>query len=569
MSNPISEEKIEQITQANDIVDIIGAHVVLKRTGNNYMGLCPFHNEKTPSFSVSAEKQFYHCFGCGEGGDVVSFMMKYHHLSFIEAVTQLAERGGINLELEKKSQKSKKEYERQYEMNKEAAVYFFQNLQTFEDGMRYLEKRGVGRRVQKFFGIGYSHNQWDGLIKHLKAKGYHEQEMLHNGLVVKKEGSQHYYDRFRNRIMFPIFDLKKRVIGFGGRVMDHTMPKYINSPDSEIFHKGHHLYNLNHAKQEGKNGLILTEGYMDVIKLASHGYMNAVASLGTALTIEQVRLLKRYSKEFFISYDSDQAGMKAALKASNLMKSLGLSARVIILPDKMDPDDYLTQYGKSKYQDKIDKGQEYFDFLDSYFSRLYDLNQDDGKLLYLRQMAENLNYVSNAVEKELYFERIANKLNVSKEAATQELKKSFRKVIQSKPTTLSKMPMGNSKKSTYEDDFIELIRNNPWIIHYIEKKYPQDIFQYMKHKQHIFDIIKDSKASHTQKEGEFKNIKVTIEEICQIVDDYLIKIQVDHLTQVRRQIKQELTNNPEDPQYTEKITNLDREILRLRGQQDE
>lgn len=286
MPNSINEHKIEEILNMNDIVEVIGELITLKKAGANYSGLCPFHKEKTPSFVVSPDKQIYHCFGCGEGGDAISFIMNYKNLSFMESLEYLGDRVGIKVEKTSSSQKQDR-YKINYEMNRDAAVYFYKQLSQNKQATEYLRKRGISNEARKLFGIGFSQNKWDGLIKYLEEKGYRKKDMEVNGLIIKSEKSNSYYDRFRNRVIFPIFDVKKRIIGFGGRVLGNELPKYINSPDSPIFNKGRNLYNLNNAKGfSHREGIILTEGYMDVIKLSINGFENAVASLGTALTID-------------------------------------------------------------------------------------------------------------------------------------------------------------------------------------------------------------------------------------------------------------------------------------------
>jgi DNA primase len=431
--------------------------------------------------------------------------------------------------------------------------------------IKYFENRGIQKKAQQFFGLGYVPDQWHDLLNHLKKMGFEEKDIEETGLIIKSENKGNYYDRFRNRIIFPIFDLKKRVIGFGGRVLDDTLPKYINSPDSIIFNKGRNLYNLNNAKNHADKGIILTEGYMDVIKLTVNGYNNVVASLGTALTDNQVKLMKKYSKEFYISYDSDNAGLKAAVKAVNVLKSQDLNSKVIIFPEKMDPDDFVTKFGGARFNDRMNKALEYFDYLDYYLNLSYDTRQDKGKLGYIKEMNMYLQHVKNAVEKELYTEKISQKLGISKESILMEFKNNQRKTFNRTPDNIRKLDIARQNASDYELDLIEIMMNNSEMTQYIKSSYDTSVFYSTKNRSKFYAILNDSSIPGTSEQGTYKSMDLTQEELKRIVDDYIKKIKTDQLIKIKAEIKTKLLTEPDNNQFKEQISELDKEILRLRG----
>ncbi|WP_294379168.1 DNA primase, partial [uncultured Clostridium sp.] len=353
----IREEVIERIKQDNDIVDIISESVRLKKSGRNYIGLCPFHNDKSPSMSVSQEKQIYKCFSCGEAGNVITFVMKYKKLTFQEAAKYLADKAGIPLEVgnSKESQITKKK-DLLYKINTEAARYYFSNLQRNSFSKDYFLKRGIKEDVIKRFGLGYAPDGWHNLIMYLRKKGFNDNIMLEAGLISKSEKSGNTYDRFRNRVMFPVFDVRGKVIGFGGRVLDDSKPKYLNSPETPVFHKGTNLYGLNFATKNKleQDYIIIVEGYMDLISLHQHGITNTVASLGTALTVNQARLLKRYVNKVIISYDADVAGQTATLRGLEILRNAGFDVKVLKVPQGKDPDEFVRNNGKEAFLRLVD-----------------------------------------------------------------------------------------------------------------------------------------------------------------------------------------------------------------------
>ena len=319
----ISEEIIQKVKEENDIVDVISETVNLKRSGRNYIGLCPFHNDKSPSLSVSPDKQIYKCFSCGEAGNVITFVMKQKNYNFIEAIKSLAERANIVLHIENSKQSAvSKKKDILYKINVEAARYYFKNLTVNNVAKEYFSNRGIKNSTIRKFGLGYAKEGWTNIIYYLKRQGYNDNQLIDAGLVIKNENKGTIYDRFRNRVMFPVFDIRGKVIGFGGRVFDDSKPKYLNSPETLVFHKGVNLYGLNFAVKDGINDrtLIIVEGYMDCISLHQYGITNAIASLGTALTVNQARLIKRYADKVVISYDADIAGQKATLRGLDILK---------------------------------------------------------------------------------------------------------------------------------------------------------------------------------------------------------------------------------------------------------
>ena len=338
MKGIIKEETIEKIRNTCDLVDLVSRYLPLKKTGSNYTGLCPFHSEKTPSFTVSDTKQLFHCFGCGQGGDIFTFIMKIENLSFVEAVKFLGDLYGIPIEEGSKTD-DKLEAEKKliYEINREAARFYYYNLINSREPLNYLKQRGIGRKIIKEFGLGYAPNKWDSILNFLKGKGYKIEDIEKTGLIGRRKDNTGFYDKFRNRIIFPILDTRGRIIGFGGRVLDNTMPKYLNSQDTLVFNKGNNLYGLNLVKKySDRKRIILVEGYMDVISLYNHGINYSVASLGTAFTKSQAKLLKRFGQDVYICYDSDNAGINATIRTINILRSEEIEPRIILLPQGKD-----------------------------------------------------------------------------------------------------------------------------------------------------------------------------------------------------------------------------------------
>ena len=414
-----SDDIIEEVRMKNDIVDVISQYVKLTRRGSSYFGLCPFHNEKTPSFSVTPSKQMYYCFGCGAGGNVYNFIMEYENYSFGEALSHLADRAGVELPKIEYSREAREKAEQRanlLEINKLAAQYFYYQLRR-EGGKTaygYLTGRGLSEETIRKFGLGYSDKYSDDLYKYLKGKGYSDELLRESGLfnVDERRGM---YDKFWNRVIFPIMDVNNRVIGFGGRIMGDGKPKYLNSPETKIFDKSRNLYGLNMARSSRKKNLIICEGYMDVISMHQAGFNNAVASLGTALTSQQASLLKRYTDEVLIIYDSDEAGVKAALRAIPMLKTAGLSTKVINLRPYKDPDEFIKNMGKEAFQERLDHGMNSFMFELKALEGQYDMEDPQGRTDFFKETAKRLLRFEDEIERSSYIKTIAGTYQVEPE----------------------------------------------------------------------------------------------------------------------------------------------------------
>ena len=415
-----SDELIEEVRSRNDIVDVISGYVRLTKKGSTYFGLCPFHNEKTGSFSVSPNKQMYYCFGCGAGGNVFTFLMQYENFSFPEAMEALAERAGIELPKQEMSAQAKKEADKRQillEINKAAGKYYYMLLRS-EHGKQayeYFKKRELSDATMQKFGLGYSDKYSDDLYRYLRKLGYDDAILKESGLVSIDE-VRGGHDKFWNRTMFPIMDVHNKVIGFGGRVMGDGEPKYLNSPETKIFDKSRNLYALNFARQTKKPQMLLCEGYMDVIALHQAGFDNAVASLGTAFTSGHASLLKRYTKEVYLTFDSDGAGIKAALRAIPILKEVGLTAKVINMKPYKDPDEFIKALGAEEYQKRIDAAENSFMFEIRILEQKYDMKDPEGKTAFQTEVAKKLLDFTTELERNNYMEAVADKYHMSFEA---------------------------------------------------------------------------------------------------------------------------------------------------------
>lgn len=419
-----SEDKISEIIEKNDIVDVISEYMTLKRSGSNYTALCPFHSEKTPSFSVSSSKQIFYCFGCGVGGNVIAFVQKIERIEFVEAVKLLAERAGIQL----REDKDPRQLERAklqkslYRINTEAARFFYSNLGADKKAMEYLTRRGLSDTIIKRFGLGYAPDKWQGLLEYLGKRGFSTELLYKAGLVARKEETGRYYDKFRNRVMFPIIDLKGNVIAFGGRVMDDSKPKYLNSPDTPVFNKGYNIYGLNFVKKvQNLENIIVVEGYMDAIALHQFGVNNAVASLGTAFTENQAKLLKRFSNEIIISYDSDLAGQTATMKGLSILEKAGCVVKVLSLPSGKDPDEYIRKEGMDAFRDRIRKSISLIEYKLENIKKGLDINNIQDRIRFTKGFSEILKDVESDVEVDAYIKKYSGLMQVNESAIYAEL----------------------------------------------------------------------------------------------------------------------------------------------------
>lgn len=405
-----SDDVIEEVRTKNDIVDVVSQYVKLTRKGSSYFGLCPFHNEKTPSFSVTPAKQMYYCFGCGAGGNVFNFVMEYENYTFGEALSYLAQRAGVELPKIEYSREAKEKAERKallLEINKKAAQYFYYQLRREggKSAYQYLTGRGLSEETIKKFGLGYSDKYSDDLYKYMKAKGYSDELLRESGLFNADE-RRGMYDKFWNRVIFPIMDVNNRVIGFGGRVMGDGKPKYLNSPETKIFDKSRNLYGLNVARTTRKNHLILCEGYMDVISMHQAGFTNAVASLGTALTSGHASLLKRYTQEVLLLYDSDEAGIRASLRAIPILREAGVNAKVVSLKPYKDPDEFIKNMGPEALEERLLNASDSFLFRVHTGEAEADMETPQGQNRFFEECARMLLELSDELERNLYIEAI-------------------------------------------------------------------------------------------------------------------------------------------------------------------
>ena len=413
------EELVEEIRSKNDIVDVISSYVRLQKKGSSYFGLCPFHNEKSPSFSVSRQKQMYYCFGCGAGGNVFTFLMEYENYSFVEALKYLADRAGVELPEPEYSGEAKKRADTKailLEINKAAAQYFYVQLLRPQGGhaLTYLKDRKLSDDTIKAFGLGYSNKYSDDLYKYLKSKGYKDDMISQAGLISIDE-KYGVHDKFWNRVMFPIMDVNSRVIGFGGRVMGDAKPKYLNSPETIIFDKSRNLYGLNRARKSRKPYFLLCEGYMDVISLHQAGFTNAVASLGTALTPGHAALIKRYVNEVYLTYDSDEAGTKAALRAGPILREVGITAKIIRMEPYKDPDEFIKNLGAEAFEERIQKARNGFMFSLEILERDYDMTSPEGRTDFMKEAARKLTEFDEEIERNNYIDAVAGTYHVSSE----------------------------------------------------------------------------------------------------------------------------------------------------------
>lgn len=420
-----SEELIEEIRSSNDIVDVISKYITLKRSGRNFFGLCPFHKEKSPSFAVSPDKQIFHCFGCGAGGNVIHFISKIEGLDFKDTLELLANR--VNIELPTldnlEDDKTARLKSKVYEINKIAAEFYHENLYkpASKTAQEYIKKRKLDNRTLKAFLIGYAGN-FNELYLLLKQKGYTEEEMLASSLVKRTENGG-YMDSFRKRLMFPIQDVRERVIAFGGRVLDDSKPKYINSPENIVYSKGRNLFGLNVAKKHDTRKIIIVEGYMDAISLYQRGITNVVASLGTAMTDAQGRLLRRYSEQVILGYDADGAGQAAILRGMEILQNLGCDIRVLQIEGAKDPDEYVLKYGPERFQKCVDNAISLVEFKVKVLLKELNIENTNDKIKFLNEIAKILAKVTNQMEREIYVDKIAKEYKISKEAIYAEVNK--------------------------------------------------------------------------------------------------------------------------------------------------
>ena len=443
-----SEDLIEEVRMKNDIVDVISGYVKLQKKGSSYFGLCPFHNEKSPSFSVSRQKQMYYCFGCGAGGNVFTFLMEYENYTFIEAVEYLAERSGVELPKAEYSREAKERAGLKaslLEINKAAAQYFYVQLKSEQGkaGYTYLRERRLSDETIRAFGLGYSNKYSDDLYRYLRSKGYQE-EMIRQAGLISIDEKHGVYDKFWNRVMFPIMDVNSRVIGFGGRVMGDAKPKYLNSPETPIFDKSRNLYGLNRARSSRKPYFLLCEGYMDVIAMHQAGFTNAVASLGTALTAGHASLIRRYVQEVYLTYD--EAGTKAALRAVPILREAGISAKVIRMDPYKDPDEFIKNLGAEEFEQRIEGAKNGFMFTLEILEREYHMDSPEGKTAFFQEAARRLIGFQDELERNNYIEAVAKAYRISEESLKKLVSKTAVREGMAKPVERPRTAPGQPLK---------------------------------------------------------------------------------------------------------------------------
>jgi len=524
----ISEEILEKVKEQNDIVDIISENVKLKRSGRNFSGLCPFHNEKSPSFSVSQDKQIYKCFGCGESGNVITFIMKKRNMQFVDAVKYLADRANITIETNQ-GRLSPKDQKRNlfYKVNVEAARFFFNNLRNSKEPKEYFLNRGIKEETIKKFGLGFAKDSWNSLIIHMKKLGYNDELLLEAGLASKSEKTGNKYDRFRNRVIFPVFDYRGKVIGFGGRVLDDSKPKYLNSPETLVFQKGTNLYGLNFALKNPipDRYFIMVEGYMDVITLHQFGITNVVATLGTALTTNQARLLKRYADKVVISFDADFAGQTATLRGLDILREAGFDIRVLSIPQGKDPDEYVRSNGKEAFIKLINGAEGLIDYRIRKAAEGLNLNDSNDLVVYGKRVTSILANV-NSLEKDIYIKKISEQTSIREQTLYDLLSKEMNKNTNFEHNRDNKA--NESVKIYVEPPYIKAGRT--LIKMYMEDEHFNYINQIINEddlslpaQKEIFAAIKEAKLENVNNilgylETKFRDIKV-LEELVKIKEN--------------------------------------------------
>lgn len=475
----INDNVLDEIRDRADIVDLIGEYVDLKRSGSNYMGLCPFHSEKTPSFSVSPSKSIFKCFGCGVGGDVITFIMKRENLNFPEAVEFLAEKYNVRLsEYKDENKEARDKRNRLYDINREAAMHFLNNLSSSQKAQKYLRDRGLSDKTTRAYGLGYSKDSWTDLYDHLTKLGYKEEELLNLNLISKSKNGN-YIDRFRDRVMFPIINKNNKVIAFGARGFGDAKPKYLNSRETPIFHKGSNLFNMNIISRESsRQRIILVEGYMDVISLYNSGINYSVASLGTSLTEDQAAIIKKMAKDIYICYDSDKAGINATSRAIDIFLSKSCKPKIIELEGGLDPDDFIKKYGMEGFENKIKSAISYIDFKIKILRENFNLEEAEGLSNFTLESAKILSSIKNPIERDIFVKEFSKKYNISYKAIENYINYLNRnKIISEKKEKFKFKKNTNVVKSTKTRAQEELLSYS---------LLDNDIYNYIKNKIQVF-----------------------------------------------------------------------------------
>ena len=585
-----SDELLDEIKSKNDIVDIVSQYVVLKRSGRNFFGLCPFHKEKSPSFAVSPDKQIFHCFGCGVGGNVFHFISKIENLNFKESVELLAGRAGIELPTSDNVEDDKlaRLKSRVYEVNSCAAEFYHQNLYkpTAKPAQEYVKKRHLDNKTLKSFKIGYS-GRFDELYKELHSKGFTEEEILASCLVNKNRDGK-FIDRFRNRLMFPIFDTHERVIAFGGRVLDDSKPKYINSPEDIVYSKGRNLFAFNIAKKSNPKSIIMVEGYMDAVSLHQRGIHNAVASLGTALTEAQGRLLRRSCEKVIIGYDADGAGQAATLRGLEILQNLGCDIRILQIEGAKDPDEFVVKYGPEKFQKYVENAISLVEFKVKMLKKDLNLDIVNDKIKFLNEVAKILSKVENNMEREVYIDKISLEYKVSKDAIYAEINKLLYANNKSEKKLERKIVQVHANVESTSID--EKTKKRESLIIYLLINYPDETFDNIENivKNNLIKIERNkSIINKLYEEHEKGNINIEsvldlfqdeeiinylsgimatdfeITDIKKCIEDVLVTYRKEYLLQKRNEIINKIDNAQKENLTKEEVASLEEELNKI------
>lgn len=546
---------IEEVKSRCDIVHIISQYISIKQSGTNFKGLCPFHGEKTPSFYVSTSKQMYKCFGCGEGGDVIKFVMSMENLEFMDALKLLAKQCGVdvNTNMNEETKLKMEKINKFQNIHREAARYYFSNLITSKNpGYNYLRNRGLDDKIIKKFGLGYSLKSWDSLKNYLLSKGYTNEELSECGLITYKKENNKSYDKFRNRVMFPIFDYRGNIIGFGGRVLDDSEPKYLNSPDTLIFNKRFNLYGLNFSRKEIiDKTIILVEGYMDLISLYQYGIKNVVATLGTALTDQQGMLIKRYADSAIISYDSDDAGIKATLRAIDILTKLDINVKILNLKDCKDPDEFIRKYGLDEFKKAINLSTNHVKFKIDNLKNNFDLNKGEDRVKFAKEASIIIKGIKSPVEVDYYTKYLSSLIDISVESIKREVygksykkykNNSFNKYKNREDKIIEKPKIIENGKKYVEENLIKIMLESSSLRENIFLKISEDDFLLNDSREILKFMIKNRELDKITID-KIKSLNISEEYITDLKSIPLENIDLNNLKNIDEIIKNIKKNN--------------------------
>ncbi|MDO5028502.1 MAG: DNA primase [Bacillota bacterium] len=567
----IDERTLEEIKDRADIVDIVSQYVDLKKAGANYKGLCPFHGEKTPSFTVSPQKKIYKCFGCGEGGNVINFVMKMEGLSFPEACKKLGDQYGVEIKSRGNIDRTRTDFLNQmYEINREVAAYYMKNLSQAKQALLYLDKRNIGPRAVRRFGLGYAKDSWDDLVNYLKSLGYDLDLAFKAGLIGKNNRGS-YYDFYKNRIIFPIIDTKSRVLGFGARALGDEMPKYINTADSPVYNKGRTIYGLNRMEKHKKlDRLILCEGYIDVIALDAAGVPGSVASLGTAFTPDQARLLRKYTDNLYISYDGDQAGRTAAKRALKVLHSMDWDASVVLLPRNLDPDSFIQEQGPIQYEAQLKNAKSGYNFLIDDYKASLNLEDIEDQVKLIKFIGSTIKTIKSPIERELQMKKLAADFDVSLESLKAEIfagdKAYSRPKSPKRPQRPGKKPLSQKDKDIIE--IFKLMMEDKEL--FVE--FSQKLDSKMIDNEKLREVYQSIKSSFAEEENLAKDTVLQYLKNNYIIDEFLYNqlsrevLEFSHLD--KELLAQEMVDRLKETDSMKSRKDIVERIRRLEAKED-